>query len=148
MLKVFLKRINNKKGFTLVELVVVMAILAILAAIAVPKFTDQTAAAKKAACTANKRSIESALMLYYADNENEFPTEKDLSQWTGEENPLKEYGFEEVPKCPSDGKYTMDDDGRVTCKLHDEEDGNEDGGDEDDENNGGDEDDENEDDDS
>lgn len=128
MLKVFLKRINNKKGFTLVELVVVMAILAILAAIAVPKFTDQTAAAKKAACTANKRSIESALMLYYVDNDNSFPGEEELNKWTGEENPLKDYGFEEMPKCPSDGDYTMDEDGRVTCELHDEEDGNEDDG--------------------
>lgn len=68
MLKWFLKRINNKKGFTLVELVVVIAILGILSAIAVPKFTASRLNAERAAVEANLRTIESALTMYEAQN--------------------------------------------------------------------------------
>lgn len=70
MLNYFLKRINNKKGFTLVELVVVIAILGILAAIAVPRFTSQTAAAKEAALAASVKSLNGAIGMYIAEDED------------------------------------------------------------------------------
>ncbi len=41
-----LKKKNNKKGFTLIELIVVIAILAILAAIAIPRFSGLQASSK------------------------------------------------------------------------------------------------------
>lgn len=68
MLKWFLKRINNKKGFTLVELVVVIAILGTLSAIAIPKFSSTTGNANRTAVEANLRVIESAATLYEAEN--------------------------------------------------------------------------------
>jgi type IV pilus assembly protein PilA len=68
MLKWFLKRINNKKGFTLVELVVVIAILGILSAIAVPKFTSSRAEAERAAHNANVKTIISAANMYIAQH--------------------------------------------------------------------------------
>jgi len=46
MLRFFNKRIHNRKGFTLIELVVVIAILAILALIAIPRFSGFTNRAK------------------------------------------------------------------------------------------------------
>lgn len=48
-MKFFLKRLHNKKGFTLIELIVVIAILAILALIAIPRFAGFTDKAKMAA---------------------------------------------------------------------------------------------------
>ncbi|WP_419077089.1 prepilin-type N-terminal cleavage/methylation domain-containing protein [Phascolarctobacterium faecium] len=58
--------IKNQKGFTLVELVVVIAIIGILAGIAVPRFLDATASARGAKIVADMRTIQSAEMIYYA----------------------------------------------------------------------------------
>lgn len=62
MLKWFSKK-RNKKGFTLVELVVVIAILGILAAIAVPKLSKSRENAAISAHNANVRTLESAATL-------------------------------------------------------------------------------------
>lgn len=48
---------TKKKGFTLIELIVVIAILGILAAILIPKFGGFTAKADKSACLADARTI-------------------------------------------------------------------------------------------
>ena len=66
MLQLFKKRMSNRKGFTLVELLVVVAIIGVLAAIAIPRFTDATAAANGAKIQADLRTIDSAIMMYFA----------------------------------------------------------------------------------
>ena len=70
MLQLFKKRMSNRKGFTLVELLVVVAIIGILAAIAIPRFTDATAQANGAKVQADLRTIDSAIMIYYATNKD------------------------------------------------------------------------------
>lgn len=67
------KQLKNKKGFTLVELVVVIAILGILAAIAVPKFTSVTANANLKAFEANHRTVVAAIQMYVAANNGDIP---------------------------------------------------------------------------
>ena len=59
-----MKKIREKKGFTLAELLIVVAIIAVLVAVAIPVFTAQLNNAKLATATANARS---AYAEYVAD---------------------------------------------------------------------------------
>lgn len=59
---------HTRKGFTLIELVVVIAILGILAGIAIPRFMEAQSAARGARIEADMRSMESALTMYIIDN--------------------------------------------------------------------------------
>lgn len=51
-----MKKLNNKKGFTLAELLIVVAIIAVLVAIAIPVFSSQLEKAREATDAANIRS--------------------------------------------------------------------------------------------
>jgi prepilin-type N-terminal cleavage/methylation domain-containing protein len=64
---------NNKKGFTLIELMIVVAIIGILAAIAIPKFADLINKSKEGATKGALSSVRSAINVYYGDNEGWYP---------------------------------------------------------------------------
>ena len=64
-----MKKLLNKKGFTLMEMLIVVAIIVILVAISVPTFTKQLNSAKAAADEANLRAAKaSATSLFLTDD--------------------------------------------------------------------------------
>jgi len=106
MLKLFMR---SKKGFTLVELMVVVIILGILVAIAIPIYNNVTGDAQKKACAANERTLEGAVAMYQAANDGKMPNSLDA---------LVQGGFiDAVPKCPVDGTtvYKLNPNGTVSC---------------------------------
>lgn len=64
---------KRTKGFTLIELMIVVAIIGILAAIAIPKFANLVAKAKEGKTKGNLAAIRSGVSIFYADNDGKFP---------------------------------------------------------------------------
>ena len=62
------KKLNNK-GFTLIELMIVIAIIGILAAIAIPQFASYRQKAYNAAALSDLKTVKTTLEAYYADNQ-------------------------------------------------------------------------------
>ena len=63
----------NKKGFTLVELLIVVLILGALAAIAIPRFIVGSQNANENACASNVEILNTQLEIWAAMNSNAYP---------------------------------------------------------------------------
>jgi len=71
----------NTRGFTLIELAIVLVIVGILAAIAVPRFADMTNEARLAQRQSTLASLRSAYAIYIAKNAGNAPTWTQLQTW-------------------------------------------------------------------
>ncbi len=105
--------LRNQRGFTLVELMIVIVIIGVLAAIAVPAYSSYVSKAQERTCEANRRTISTAATMYHIDeNDKEYATDID---------DLKDYldNFDSL-KCPAGGTYMLASDSsfNVTCSVH------------------------------
>ena len=64
---------KKSKGFTLIELMIVVAIIGILSAIAIPKFADLIRKSSEGATKGNLGAIRSAMSIYYGEIEGWYP---------------------------------------------------------------------------
>jgi prepilin-type N-terminal cleavage/methylation domain-containing protein len=91
---------KNRRGFTLIEIMIVVLIIAVLLAIAIPNFMKARDTSRAKACVANLRQIDTAKMQWAMDNKKvgtDVPVEADLIP-TYVKNALT---------CPSGGSYTI-----------------------------------------
>ena len=70
-----------KKGFTLVEILIVVVILGILAAIVIPQFTDASTEAKEANLKSTLQSVRSQIELYKIQHNDNFPDSNTLAEF-------------------------------------------------------------------
>ena len=111
------ERAKRKKGFTLVELLVVIVVLAVLAAIVLPKFMNSTKRSKETALKSDLKLVRNAISLFQADTDCFPKALTDLIAATAPPKGLDTAGadvviipadwhgpyLQEVPKDPLDG---------------------------------------------
>ena len=106
-----LKKFLGKGGFTLVEIMIVVAIIGLLAAIAIPNFVRARETAQKNACIANLKQIEGAKAVWGIDN-NKVGTD---TPGVGDLTPTY---IKRTPACPGGGNYTYGNlDTEAICSL-------------------------------
>lgn len=103
---------KQKKGFTLVEIMIVVAIIGLLAAIAVPSFINARSKSIQNSCYNNLRLIDGAKDQYALDHSNTAPSA--LSDLVGTNAYIKA-----TPECKSAGSYTLNALGtKPSCSIH------------------------------
>ncbi|MGF1572694.1 MAG: prepilin-type N-terminal cleavage/methylation domain-containing protein [Sumerlaeia bacterium] len=121
---------RTAKGFTLVEIMIVVAIIGILIAIAVPGFIKARETSRRRACQENLTKIDGAIQQYILENNlQDLATtitdgELEDADLTGAGELIGPNSYlKATPQCPSGGDYTLLEDvgpygEAVECSIH------------------------------
>ena len=105
--------ISRQNGFTLVEIMIVVAIIGLLATIAVPNYVKARLASRKSVCIANLKQINDAKTSWALENRKTTGDTVAGSDLFGADKFLRE-----KPACAAGGSYTIQPiDVRPTCNL-------------------------------
>lgn len=102
-------------GFTLVEIMIVIAIIGLLCAIAIPNYVRARANSQASACINNLRQIDSAVQQFAIENKKRvgdevaYPT--DLLPY------IKLNSANSIPPCPAGGEYSLSTIGAVPSAI-------------------------------
>jgi general secretion pathway protein G len=121
---------NNKRGFTLVEILIVVIILGILAAIVIPQFTNASTSARTSSVQSTLQSIRSQIELYKIQHNDTPPAATGL--WTSLTGPTDTTGntsttnnatftwgpyLQQIPKNPLNGNTGYDNAGAANTNV-------------------------------
>ena len=111
MLRAIQKKLKNKKGFTLIELIIVIAILGIIAAIAIPRFNGIQETSKEKADDVTAKMIEKAAETYFISEGSKPSNVAALVPKYLDEDP--------TPQQKDKNKFTLtvDDNGNATVTI-------------------------------
>ena len=99
-----MKKYQSRAGFTLVEIMIVVAIIGLLAAIAIPNFLKARTSSQSSACLSNLRIIDSAKQQWAMDSKKvstDTPSPTQLMAYIGHGTATA------LPACPAGGAYTI-----------------------------------------